>query len=522
MSYVALYRKFRPREFKDVVGQEHIVKTLTNQLKFDRVGHAYLFNGTRGTGKTSTAKIFGKAVNCLNPMEGNPCNECEVCQGINEQKYMNIIEIDAASNNGVDNIRDIRDEVVYTPTNGKYKVYIIDEVHMLSIGAFNALLKTLEEPPEHVIFILATTEPQKIPITILSRCQRYDFKRISVETIANRLTRLMEEENIEVEERALRYISKVADGSMRDALSILDQCISFFIGEIITMDMVLDILGAVDTTVFNDLLEAIIKKEVNACLKIIEKIIIQGRDLPQFINDFIWFLRSLLITKTVKDPRDILDMADESILLLKEQGKNIEEETVLRYIRILSDLSNQIKYSSQKRVLTEVALINMCQPEMEEDYTALIQRIKTIEKQLKNGIITKEIPKQTIINKEEPKQEKKEIKKPQALTEDIKQLIDKWAMIVGKLPMHMKPYIKRTKATIDNEQLIIICEDELVKSYLEVEERKETLKEIIESTLNKTIQLNFKELKENEAYSENDDIYAKIEKKVNFEISYED
>ena len=243
MSYTALYRKFRPDTFADVKGQDHIVTTLKNQIRANRIGHAYLFTGTRGTGKTSVAKIFAKTVNCEAPTENGPCGECQTCRAIAAGASMNVIEIDAASNNGVDNIREIVDEVSYSPAQGKYKVYIIDEVHMLSIGAFNALLKTLEEPPSYVIFILATTEVHKLPITILSRCQRYDFKRISIDTIASRMQELTAAEQVQVEDRALKYIAKTADGSMRDALSLLDQCIAFHLGMELTYDKVLDVLG---------------------------------------------------------------------------------------------------------------------------------------------------------------------------------------------------------------------------------------------------------------------------------------
>ena len=279
MSYQALYRKWRPGTFEDVRGQEHIVKTLKNQIKLQRVGHAYLFCGTRGTGKTSVAKIFAKAVNCLDPKDGSPCGECAMCRSIQSQSSMNVIEIDAASNNGVDNIREIREEVEYSPTEGRYKVYIIDEVHMLSIGAFNALLKTLEEPPEYVIFILATTEAHKIPITILSRCQRYDFRRITVDTIAKRLQELVDKEGMDVEEKAVRYIARAADGSMRDALSLLDQCVAFYLNERLTYEHVLDILGAVDTSVFSRLLHCIMSQNVSDALKLIEEVVIQGREL---------------------------------------------------------------------------------------------------------------------------------------------------------------------------------------------------------------------------------------------------
>ena len=298
MSYTALYRKFRPVEFEDVKGQEHIITTLKNQIEANRIGHAYLFCGTRGTGKTTVAKIFAKAVNCEHPVNGSPCGECAMCRSIAAGTSMNVIEIDAASNNGVDNIREIREEVAYRPTEGKYKVYIIDEVHMLSIGAFNALLKTLEEPPEYVIFILATTEVHKIPITILSRCQHYDFKRISIETITGRMRDLMQEEQVEVEEKALRYVAKAADGSMRDALSLLDQCIAFYLGQKLTYDNVLEVLGAVDTDVFSRLLRSVIRRDVPKVLDIVDDLVMQGRELTQLATDFTWYLRNLLLVKT--------------------------------------------------------------------------------------------------------------------------------------------------------------------------------------------------------------------------------
>ncbi len=313
MSYMALYRKFRPDNFEDVKGQDHIITTLNNQIKADRIGHAYLFCGTRGTGKTTVAKIFAKAVNCEHPVDGSPCGECALCKSISAGTSMNVIEIDAASNNGVDNIREIREEVAYRPTEGRFKVYIIDEVHMLSAGAFNALLKTLEEPPEYVIFILATTEVHKIPITILSRCQHYDFKRISIETITDRMRELMETEQVEVEERALRYVAKVADGSMRDALSLLDQCIAFHLGETLTYDFVLEVLGAVDTDVFSRLLRNVLGRNVPVVLDMIDDLIMQGRELSQLAADFTWYLRNLLLAKTSDHLEDVLDVSTENM-----------------------------------------------------------------------------------------------------------------------------------------------------------------------------------------------------------------
>ena len=264
---------------------------------------------------------------------------------------MNVIEIDAASNNGVDNIRQIREEVEYRPTEGKYKVYIIDEVHMLSIGAFNALLKTLEEPPSYVIFILATTEAHKIPITILSRCQRYDFRRISIETISARLMELMEKEQVTVEERAIRYIAKAADGSMRDALSLLDQCIAFYLGQDLTYDKVLETLGAVDTEIFSRLLRQILEKNVTGAIGVIDEMVIEGRELGQFVNDFTWYLRNLMLVQSSDDMEDVLDISTENLALLKEEAQMVDTDILMRYIRIFSELSNQIRYAVQKRIL---------------------------------------------------------------------------------------------------------------------------------------------------------------------------
>ena len=388
MSYTALYRKFRPGEFDEVKGQEHIVTTLRNQIQTDRIGHAYLFCGTRGTGKTTVAKILAKAVNCQNPVNGNPCNECDTCQKTTRQAYMNVIEIDAASNNGVGNIRDIIEEVQYSPAEGRYKVYIIDEVHMLSTGAFNALLKTLEEPPSYVIFILATTEPHKIPVTIHSRCQRYDFRRISIETIEARLRELVEKEQVQAEERALRYVAKTADGSMRDALSLLDQCIAFYLGQELTYEKVLDVLGAVDTVVYSKMFRDIVSQDVIGCIRLIDEMMMTGRDLNQFVSEFIWYLRGLMLVDASGQGTELLDVSKEQLGQMVEEGKMVDVEVLMRYIHILSDLSNQIRYASQKRVLVEIAFIKLCKPQMDEtqDFTTLSSRLAAVEKQLEQGI----------------------------------------------------------------------------------------------------------------------------------------
>ncbi|MCD8330736.1 MAG: DNA polymerase III subunit gamma/tau, partial [Lachnospiraceae bacterium] len=389
MGYTALYRKFRPASFDEVKGQDHIVKTLQNQIRADRLGHAYLFCGTRGTGKTSVAKIFAKAVNCEHPVNGNPCNECASCRAIASGAAMNVIEIDAASNNGVDNIREIREEVAYSPTEGRFKVYIIDEVHMLSTGAFNALLKTLEEPPSYVIFILATTEAQKIPITILSRCQRYDFRRISQDTILARLQELMAEEQVDAEEKALRYVARKGDGSLRDALSLLDQCLAFYMGEKLTYDRVLEVLGAVDTDVFSDLLRKILRGELTEVIRTLEQLIMQGRDLTQFVNDFTWYLRNLMLMKSSDDMEDVLDVSSENLVQLREEASMIRSDTLMRYIWIFSELSNSIRYATNKRVQVEMALIKLCTPETQKDELSLLERgrklERTLEKLLSSG-----------------------------------------------------------------------------------------------------------------------------------------
>ena len=361
MAYQALYRKWRPLEFDDVQGQDAIVTTLKNQIKTGRIGHAYLFCGTRGTGKTSVAKIFARAVNCAHAAEhdGSPCNECQVCRSILSGSSMNVLEIDAASNNGVDNIRDIREQVEYPPTEGNYKVYIIDEVHMLSTGAFNALLKTLEEPPAYVIFILATTDPQKIPQTILSRCQRYDFRRIGTDVIVSRIHELAQAEHFEIEERAARYIARAADGSMRDSLSLLDQCLAFHYGQCLTYENVLDVLGAVDTGVFSRLYRAVCGHRTEEALRIVSEAVNTGREIGQFLNDFIWYMRNVLLAGSIGS-EDLLDVSRENEELLLEDAKLADKTTLLYLMSSLSELSNRLRSTAQKRILLEVELIRLC------------------------------------------------------------------------------------------------------------------------------------------------------------------
>ena len=492
MSYTALYRKFRPAGFDEVKGQDHIVTTLKNQIKSNRIGHAYLFTSTRGTGKTSVAKIFAKSVNCENPADGSPCGECKVCKAIAAGVSMNVIEIDAASNNGVDNIREIVDEVSYSPTEGKYKVYIIDEVHMLSIGAFNALLKTLEEPPSYVIFILATTEVHKIPITILSRCQRYDFRRISIDTIADRLRELMVAENVPVEEKALRYVAKMGDGSLRDALSLLDQCLAFHFGKELTYDMALDVLGAVDQDVFSRLLTCIVERNVLGCITLLEEIIYKGRELSQFVTDFVWYLRNILLVKTSDNLEDVIDASSENLERLKEQADAIEIDALMHHIRAFSELSGKIKYATQKRVMIEMLLIKLCRPEMEVSQDALLDRIRALEEKIESGTINVNVVSSQVAGGEIANSAPS-VKKTldRAVPEDVKQVIRQWAAIRNDLPQPMKTYLKTAKLSLNGEdRLLIVVEDGVGSDYfLKQEGNKAYLQEKISEAIDKQVMI---------------------------------
>ncbi|MGI6072485.1 MAG: DNA polymerase III subunit gamma/tau [Lachnospiraceae bacterium] len=380
MSYMALYRKFRPRTFGQVKGQEHVVRTLTNQIKNGRIGHAYLFTGTRGTGKTSVAKLFARAINCPANAGGEPCNECENCLAAIRDAFMDIVEVDAASNTGVDDIRRIIEEVQYPPVKGEYKVYIIDEAHMLSGPAFNAFLKTLEEPPAYAVFILATTEPHKLPITILSRCQRYDFHRIGNEVIADNLAELATQEGIDASNKALAYIAQMGDGSMRDAISLLDKCIAFNLGNALTYENVLLTLGAVDTETFSRMFRAIYAGDSQAALKILNNAVNEGKDLSRFVNDFVWYIRNLLMAGiSGGECEELLGISRENIDALMEDARGADGEVLVRYIRILSQLLADIKFSPSRRILAEVAVIKMAVPQMESDAGSLADRIRQME-----------------------------------------------------------------------------------------------------------------------------------------------
>lgn len=436
---------------------------------------------------------------------------------------MNVIEIDAASNNGVDNIREIVEEVSYSPAEGKYKVYIIDEVHMLSIGAFNALLKTLEEPPSYVIFILATTEVHKLPITILSRCQRYDFKRISIDTIAGRMQDLIQAEGVQVEEKALRYIAKTADGSMRDALSLLDQCIAFHLGQELTYDKVLDVLGAVDTEVFSRLLRHVLQRDVLGCIELLEDIVMQGRELTQFVTDFTWYLRNLLLVQSSDNLEDVIDMSSDNLKRLKEEADMVEMDQIIRYIRIFSELAGQIRYASQKRILVEIALIKLCKPEMETDQEALIDRIRQVEDKVENGVVM--VAAEGVAGAAPgaggnvPRKPKPEL--PKAIPEDIQEIVRKWPSIAGSADNPMKMYLKSAKLSLGaDSSLMVVLEDGLASDYfLQHPRNKEQLELLLSDFSGKEIKVNIQTVGSKREFEET---YVDLSKVINMEIEEED
>lgn len=380
MGYTALYRKFRPINFSEMVGQEHITRTLKNQIISNRVGHAYLFNGGRGTGKTSAAKILARAINCLNPKDGEPCNECEICKGAISGSLTDIVEMDAASNNSVEDIRSIREEVNFLPTKAKYRVYIIDEVHMLSTGAFNALLKTLEEPPEHVKFILATTEPQKLPATILSRCQRFDFKRISNEDIIKRLKIVCNESNIEISEGALNIIATLSEGAMRDALSILERCVQDGENKI-DEDKIKDLVGIPKITFVHDITKAIIEYNIDDALKNVNKVLDDGKDITNLLWEIVKYIKDMLVYKACNK----LELySEEEIKDIQELSKDVSKERLISLVYELSELENNIKWSTQKTIMFQAGIIKLCN-RLESNTGSLEERIEKIEKYLKSG-----------------------------------------------------------------------------------------------------------------------------------------
>ena len=463
--YLALYRKYRPMTFEDVRGRDAIVRTLRNQIMTGRISHSYLFCGTRGTGKTTIAKIFAKAVNCEDPQDGSPCGKCASCRAIERNAALNVTELDAASNNSVEDIRRIIDQVAYSPDQGKYRIYILDEAHMLSNAAANALLKTLEEPPSYAIFILATTEPNKLPVTILSRCQRFDFGRLPLVVIEGRLREVAEREGLQIEDRAYHYMAGAADGSMRDGLSLLDQCNAFNYGNaLLTYERTLEILGAVDTVVFSDLFGCLHAGKVPGALKILDDVLLQGRELVQFITDFTWYLRNLMLLRADEQVGRSLDVSAENLKRMLRDEKSADMAEIMRYIRIFSALTGEIRFSSSRRILTEMALIRACRAAMDagssdksgDSLDGLQARVQKLEQRLienesfmadlviKGGSVSGAAAPagQTAAPQISP--EKKAALKA-ATPEGIRKIVGKWDALVNDFPAdldYMKRYIK--------------------------------------------------------------------------------
>lgn len=533
--YLALYRKYRPRTFEDVRGREVIVRTLKNQIVSGRIAHSYLFCGTRGTGKTTIAKIFAKAVNCENPKDGSPCCECPSCRAIGADASLNVVEMDAASNNGVDDIRNIIDQVAYSPTQGKYRVYIIDEVHMLSMAAFNALLKTLEEPPSYAIFILATTEPNKLPITILSRCQRYDYGRLSTETIEGRLREVSDAEGLEVEDKALRYIAGAADGSMRDGLSLLDQCNAFNYGnEVLTYEKTLEILGAVDTRVFSRLYNHIHSGDTAAALKVLEDVLMQGREMMQFVADFLWYLRNLMLLCASESTKDSLDISADNLSQMIEDARKSELSEIMREIRIFSALVEQIRYSASRRILTEMAIIRAAKGRMggaeggpEDQLDTLRNRIRELEQRLledEKKIAERPAPadwgaehggesdragasaeQQDRATQAQPKAPAGK-KYPKAVPEDVKEIVRNWTKYISKLPPGMtRMSLLTAKHSVgDHGQLVIVFSNYVTADhFLHDEGYRNRLRYFLRQCSGKDVEIEYKALDKGQKFTDN-------------------
>ena len=529
--YLALYRKYRPRTFEDVRGREVIVRTLKNQILSGRIAHSYLFCGTRGTGKTTIAKIFAKAVNCENPQDGSPCGECPSCRAIGADASLNVVEMDAASNNGVDDIRNIIDQVAYSPTQGKYRVYIIDEVHMLSTAAFNALLKTLEEPPSYAIFILATTEPNKLPITILSRCQRYDYGRLSTETIEGRLREVSDAEELRVEDKALRYIAGAADGSMRDGLSLLDQCNAFNYGnEILTYEKTLEILGAVDTRVFSKLYNHIHEGDTAEALKVLEDVLMQGREMMQFVADFLWYLRNLMLLCASETTRDSLDISADNLAQMIEDARKSELSEIMREIRIFSSLVEQIRYSASRRILTEMAIIRAATGRMggadtgaEDQLDTLRNRIRELEQRLLDdekkiaespsgggwGTAGEAAGSDPGQDAGQPgAQAKPAVKKqyPKAVPEDVADIVRNWTKYISQLPPGMtRVSLLGAKHSVgDHGQLVIVFSNYVTADhFIHDEGYRNRLRYFLRQCSGKDVEIEYKALDKGQKFTDN-------------------
>ena len=503
MSYIALYREWRPSVFEEVVEQEHIVRTLRNSVNSGRIAHAYLFCGTRGTGKTTMAHIMSRAINCLNPKDGDPCNECEICKEILSGNSMDVLEIDAASNNSVDNVREIRDEVIYSPSRAKFKVYIIDEVHMLSSGAFNALLKTLEEPPKHVVFILATTEPHKLPATILSRCQRFDFRRITVESISKRLIKIAKSTAVEIDTDAALLIARMSDGALRDAISILDQCIS--LGSLnISYNDVLSVVGIVNDTFISTMVDDIIGKDISSILDKVNTLMMSGKDIHHFLSDLILYFRNLLVYKVTSGSSEVMEVHTDIISFLDKQSKRITLDEIIYIIKELSATEPTMKWTTNSRIILEVALVKLCSNSDLHVDASIIDRIVALENKSGNPLFSAQL-KQTaseIAHKPEIVQKASDIEAtvvnapPPQISEIGNGIVENWAGVLkhlkdlGRRTVHSS--LLDTKAVIlDGGYIGIIFDTKNVylKSMVETRENLELIEDAIKKVLNLDVKI---------------------------------
>lgn len=524
--YRVLYRKWRPQTFADVVGQEHITSTLAHEVEIGKISHAYLFTGSRGTGKTTCAKILAKAANCLNPIDGNPCNECSVCKGLDDGTILDVIEIDAASNNGVDNIRDLREEANYTPVHTKYRVYIIDEVHMLSIGAFNALLKTLEEPPAHVKFILATTEVHKLPATILSRCQRFDFHRITPENIKGRLLHVAENENITIDDDAALLISRIADGALRDALSILDRCSG--ISSHITSEIVSNAAGLAGKDYLFELVDNINMNNPSEVLSLIAKLHNDSCDMERLCSELINHFRNIMIIKTVKNPQQLIVCTDIDFELYKKQAEKTTLFKVLSCITTLEECAALLKSSTNKRTQMEMSAIKICIPDISSDTSALIARIENLENAIREGKIVS-APKTEAVtpaNKEEPKpvEEKKEetpLQSPPSApadepSPDVDILFTSWGEVLTKLDVTDKPLLGilgNSSAYMRGEFMLIKCDNPIFSQFIRQGNHANAIKTAIYEVTGKKFRLGIYKGEESDA--KKNDPLADLVNKIN-------
>ena len=527
--YRAFYRKYRPSTFTDVVGQKHITTTLENAVKSGKTSHAYLFTGSRGTGKTSCAKILSKAVNCLNPQNGNPCNECEICKGIDNGAILDIIEIDAASNNGVDNIRDLREEANFTPANAKYRVYIIDEVHMLSIGAFNALLKTLEEPPAHVIFILATTEVHKLPSTILSRCQRFDFKRIPPEDMAVRLKEVAQKENLKLADDGAMLIARIADGAMRDALSLLDRCSSCE-GEI-DSTAVASSAGLAGREYIFELCDCILEKNSAKALEVIDKLYNDSCDMERLITELTSHFRNLMVSKAVKNFEDMIICSQGEIEIIREQSAKTTLATIMSCIDILTASASTMKQGANRRTSAELCIIRLCTPSLDSDINALLRRISELESAITSGKVTvkaqapapvkaeakpepkaeptpapvqQEAPKVQETVKEEPKPEPQPVKEEKTIVPENTGTVpfDIWPEVTEKLfakDPSLIAMLTGSSAFVHQGKYLLIKGSPVLELYLKTGDYSRIIKEAVAEVTGKTYTLAVYNNKQEEA-----------------------